>query len=120
MELDRIGAETIYGKEAGIDPLAQLRGLVKAYEECLEITPENKGKYPEPLPLPNWSQLIIDLKYTALWLNRPPSLASNINAVTSIQCIKKNFFLLTNATMCIKILFMTLYACAVGWQAVGG
>jgi hypothetical protein len=56
VELGRIGAETIYGKEAGIDPLAQLRGLVKAYEECLEETPENKGKYPEPVPLPDWIQ----------------------------------------------------------------
>jgi hypothetical protein len=54
VELGRIGAETIYGKEAGIDPLSQLRGLVKAYEECLEKTPENKGKYPQPLPLPEW------------------------------------------------------------------
>ncbi|MFC2146166.1 hypothetical protein ACFLRT_02265 [Acidobacteriota bacterium] len=54
VELGRIGAEVIYGKEAGIDPLAQLRGLVKAYEECLEKTPENKGNYPKPLPLPNW------------------------------------------------------------------
>jgi hypothetical protein len=54
VELGRIGAETIYGKEAGIDPLAQLRGLVKAYEECLNQTPENRGKYPKPLPLPDW------------------------------------------------------------------
>jgi hypothetical protein len=54
VELGRIGAETIYGKEAGIAPLAQLRGLVKAYEECLNQTPENKGKYLKPLPLPDW------------------------------------------------------------------
>jgi hypothetical protein len=54
VELGRIGAETIYGKEFGIDPLAQIRGLVKAYEECLEKTPENKGNYPKPLPLPAW------------------------------------------------------------------
>jgi hypothetical protein len=44
----------IYGKEADMDPLAQLRGLVRAYEKCLEKTPGNKGKYPKPLPLPSW------------------------------------------------------------------
>jgi hypothetical protein len=54
VELGRVGAETIYGKEFGIDPLAQLRGLVKAYEECLNQTPENKGNYSKPLPLPAW------------------------------------------------------------------
>lgn len=54
VKLGKIGCEVIYGKEAGINPMAQLRGLIRAYEECLYHTPVNKGKYLKPLPLPSW------------------------------------------------------------------
>jgi hypothetical protein len=54
VELGRIGGEVIYGKEAGLDPMAQLRGLVRAYIEHTKLKPENMDKYPEPLPLPAW------------------------------------------------------------------
>jgi hypothetical protein len=87
VELGRIGAETIYGKEAGIDPLAQLRGLVKAYEECMEQTPENKGKYPKPLPLPDWIEKVEPEPEP----DEPPKDTSNCLSIDKIiDWVKKN------------------------------
>ena len=87
VELGRIGGEVIYGKEAGIDPLAQLRGLVKAYEESLEKTPENKGKYPEPLPLPAW---IEEPEPQAEPPQPPKESIEGISIFEIIEWVKKN------------------------------
>lgn len=87
VELGRIGGEVIYGKEAGIDPVAQLRGLIKAYEECLEKHPENKGKYPKPLPLPAW----IEEKESEPEPPQPPTESIECISINEIiEWIKKN------------------------------
>jgi hypothetical protein len=54
IENGRVGIGVVYGKETGFEPDAALKGVANAYNEKFGKYPVNYGKFPEPLPLPQW------------------------------------------------------------------
>ncbi|MGD2087419.1 MAG: hypothetical protein PVH61_14640 [Candidatus Aminicenantes bacterium] len=78
VENGRVGIGVVYGKETGFKPDDAIKGVANAYNEKFKKYPVNYGKFPEPLPLPQW---IYDEP-------EPPVIALPQDLVQALNCLK--------------------------------